>query len=571
MKKISLPYLLIGGALVLILLVAGIVFFVQRYTPSKEHMNLSEYYNITDDTQVAITLNNEAYDTHGTLIDGQVYLDYNFVHDYINSRFYWDKNENILLYTTASNTISANAEATNYYIGKSSKNHSRVIVKATADSALIDIDFVAPYSDFSYTYYKSPSRVVIRNGMKEQTTATVRKTSEIRFLDDIKSPILCDVKKNSSVIIVSQDKKWTKVSTQDGITGYMKSKHLKNIDTKSLASNYTEEEFYHIHMDKPVNLLWHQVTSASGNSKISELITSSKGVNVVSPTWFQVKDNLGNISSLASMDYVNYCHDHNVQVWALVSNFENKDVDTAYLLTHTSARKNLVNQLVAVALQYNLDGINVDFEAMKADEVGDAYIQFIRELSIKCENNDIILSVDVPVPAPYNNFYQYKEQSNYVDYLIVMGYDEHWGQASGEGSVASLNWVTKAVENVINDGVPKNQFVLAMPFYNRLWTLTPTSDDAETEYLISFQHLGMTSAKNWMNTYVNNPVWLEDCGQWYGEYIENDIIYRLWLEDKDSLEKRLELVDEYSLAGAAFWKYGFESKDVWDLIIKYIN
>ena len=384
MKNKSFPVVLVSGAVVLILLIVGIIFLINRFTPTKERMELTEYYNITEENQVAVILNNKVYETNGILIDGHVYLDYHFLHDYVNNRFYWDSNENILLYTTASSTISANAEATNYYVGKSSINHGRVIVKATADSAYVDIDFVASYSHFTYRYYESPSRIVMSNEQTEVTIATIKKNTQIRQLGGIKSPILSDIDRKTTVTVLNTDKKWSLICTEDGIAGYVRSNCLKDTKTQDLTSNYTKEEFYHIRMEKPVNLLWHQTTSASDNSKIAELITASKGVTVVSPTWFKVKDNSGNITSLASRDYVSYCHDHNIQVWALVSNFENENVDTTYLLTHTSSRKNLVNQLVAAALQYNLDGINVDFEAMDGAAVGDGYIQFIRELYIKC-------------------------------------------------------------------------------------------------------------------------------------------------------------------------------------------
>jgi spore germination protein YaaH len=285
-------------------------------------------------------------------------------------------------------------------------------------------------------------------------------------------------------------------------------------------------------------------------------------------------DDSGSVSSLASSSYVDKAHNNGLKVWGLISDF-NYDSDGNYyvnkVVKSTTSRRNLIQNILNEADECGMDGINVDFEAMEGKAVGDGYIQFIRELSIKCENNDIILSVDVPVPASYNDFYQYGEQSNYADYVIVMGYDEHWGQASGEGSVASLNWVNNAVKNALAEGVPADQLVLGIPFYTRLWNLTPTSEGEDAEYIIGFEHLGMEKAKNWMASNVQNPVWLEDCGQWYGETIQNEILYKLWLEDTDSLEKRLELIEEYSLAGAAFWKYGFETKEVWDLIIKYIN
>ena len=220
-----------------------------------------------------------------------------------------------------------------------------------------------------------------------------------------------------------------------------------------------------------------------------------------------------------------------------------------------------------------LDGINVDFESMNGPEVGDAYIQFLRELSIKCENNDIILSTDVAVPAAYNDFYSYGEQGVFVDYIIIMGYDEHYGQASGEGSVASLNWTEEAVSNMLAEGVPADQIVLGIPFYTKLWSLTPRSEEnsSEVTYVIGFENLGMNSAKKWMNSNVEEPVWLEDCGQYYGEINKDGVIYKMWLEDTTSLEKRLQMLKSYNLAGAAFWKSGLEAAEAWDVIIKYIN
>lgn len=575
MRKKSIPVLIAGGCVVLLLLIVGIIALINKYTPSKERMELSEYYNLSDENQVAIVLNDSVCEAYGTLIDGHVYLDYQFVHDNINSRFYWDANENILLYTTASNVISANAGDTGYYIGKSSKDYGRTIVKATADSALVDIDFINAYSNFVYSYYESPSRVVITGAREELAVATVKKNTEIRCEDDIKSSILLDLKKGTSVNIVEEDKKWSKICTEDGISGYIRSNCLKDYKTTNPAEGFVEEEFLHIKKDEPISLVWHWLDSKDGNTKISQIISDSKGLNVISPTWFRLKDNKGNISSIASKDYVDYCHAHDVEVWGLVSDFELDGVDSSYVLTHTSARQNLVNQLIAVALQYNLDGINVDFEAenVTAASVGDGYIQFIRELSIKCENNDIILSTDVRVPAPHNSFFEYGEQSNFVDYVILMAYDEHWGPGSGEGSVASLNWVEKAVTNTLAEGVPSDQIVLGMPFYSKIWTLTPTIDEETSEivYSVNDKAYGMTYSKNWMNDHVKEPVWLEDCGQWYGEYTDDGIIYKLWLEDNDSLVKRLELMKENSLAGAAFWRSGFENKEVWDTIIKYIN
>ena len=574
-KKQVLPVLIIVGLIILVLLFIVGSNLIKKYTPTKEHKELTEYYGMTDENQVAITLNNTVLENYGTLMDGHVYLDYKFVHDLLNSRFYWDANENILLYTTATDVISAKADETSYSIGKSSSDYGRPIVKATAESAWVDLEFVNTYSDFTYSYYESPSRIVITNEWKDITVSTLKGNTEVRFKGGIKSPILADVKKGDVLTILEVDEKWTKVCTSDGITGYVRSNKVKNTETKTLVSEYKEETFKHIKKDKTINFLWHPVYSKAANSEISSILSNTKGVDVISPSWFKLKDNRGNITSYATSDYVTYCHNHGVEVWGMVKNLDldSNDIDVNYILTHTSTRQNLVNQIVSQALQYNLDGINIDFEQLSESKIGDAYIQFLRELSIKCENNDIILSTAVYTPAAYNSVYKYGEQTDFVDYVCLMAYDQHWGQGSGEGSVAALDWVAEGVKNTLDEGVPADQLILGMPFYTKLWKLTPTSDDSavETSYMIGFENLGLTSAKRWMNNNISNPVWLEDAGQYYGEVVKNGVTYKMWLEDEASIEAKLKLMQEQKLAGAAFWSSDLDNTSIWDVIIKYIN
>lgn len=574
-NKQLFPVLLVVGLICLVLAITVGVKLIQKYSPSKEHLDLTEYYGMSDDSQVAITLNNTVLDQFATIIDGHIYLDYDFVHDVLNSRFYWDANENILLYTTASDVISANVESTNFLVGRTSNDYGRIIVRATSDSAWIDIDFVKMFSDFTYSYYESPSRVVITNEWKDITISTLKGKTQVRLKGGIKSPILADVEKGDVLTILEVDETWTKVCTEDGIVGYVKSNKVKKTETKTLVSEYEPEKFQHITMSNTINLLWHPVYSTAANDSVATVLSESKGVNVISPTWFKLKDNKGNISSLASASYVNYCHSQGVRVWGLVKNMdlESADIDINYILTHTSTRQNLVNQIIAQALQYNLDGINIDFEQLSESEVGDGYIQFLRELSIKCKNNDLVLSTSVYVPASYNTVYKYGEQANFVDYICLMAYDQHWGQGSGEGSVAALDWVSESVENTLAEGVPADQLVLGMPFYTKLWNLTPTTDDSATEqsYMIGFQNLGLTSAKNWMTNNVTEPVWLEDCGQWYGEVVKNGVTYKMWLEDESSIEQRLKLMQDKGLAGAAFWSSELDNSEIWEVIIKYIN
>lgn len=578
MKKKILPVAVVIGLILVIAAGLLISALIKKYTPSKEREDLSEYYHITSDDQAAIVLNQEILDSQATLIDGHVYLDYHFVHDTINSRFYWDSNENILLYSTAEDLITANADSNSYLVTKSSVDFGRPVVKATADSALIDIDFVKQYSDFTYTYFDTPSHIVITNVWGDIETASVKKATTIRVKGGIKSPILADVEKGTELTVIETDTKWTKVMTDDGIIGYIRSNKLSDGETKTVTSEFVPETFSHIQKDFEICMAWHQVTNASANADIASILADTKGINVISPTWFYLNDNEGNIADLGSNSYVNYCHQQNIEVWGLVSNLENPDADSAYVLTHTSTRQNLVNQIISVAIQYNLDGINVDFEALDGTQVGDAYIQFIRELSYKCSNNGLVLSVDNYVPSSYTAFYNRSEQAAFADYVVIMGYDEHYS-GSEEGSVASINWVKEGVENTLAE-VPADQIILGMPFYTRVWTLTPSdgadsteieSADSDTIYDVTCKAYGMQAAANLVTSNNAEKVWLDDCGQFYAEYETNGVITKIWLEDSSSAEERLRLVDENSLAGAAFWKLGFETNDIWDTVIKYIN
>lgn len=577
MKKKILPVIAFIAVVVLIIAIIGISSLAKKYTPSKERMELSEYFNISSDDEIAIVLNREKIESKAKIINNETYLDYKFVHDYINPRFYWDENENILLYATSNGLISASADANSYLTNKSTTDYKCPVVKATSDSALIEIDFVLKYSDFTYELFEKPNRLVMNNEWGKIETASVKKDTQLRVKGGIKSDILEDLEKGSIINVIEAGDNWTKVMSSDGVIGYIKSKYVVDNETVKLKNpDYVEDKLPHIEKDFKICMAWHQVTTSSANSDIANVISSTKGVNVISPTWFYLNDNKGNIVDLASSNYVNYCHQQGVEVWALVSNLENSDVDSTYVLTHTSTRQYLVNQIIAAAIKYELDGINLDFEALDGNAVGDAYIQFVRELAIKCSNNGIVLSVDNYVPTSYTAFYNRKEQANFADYVVIMGYDEHY-KGSDAGSVSSLKWVDQGVRDTL-ESVPENQVILGMPFYTRLWSLVANEADTESateEDAITYETTstvyGMTSAANLLKEKGIEPEWIAEDGQNYATWNEGNVTYKIWLENASSTEERLKLVSQYSLAGASFWKLGFESSDVWDTVIKYIN
>ncbi len=583
MKKKILPVI---AALAFILVIISFMVLgkvIDKYTPTDERRDLAVHYDVTSDEEVAIIYNNELIESKAKLLNGVVYLRLDMVKSYINDRFYWDANENLLRYTTASELVSVPAESTNYTIAKDSHSSDHIIVKADAETAYIAIDFVKTYSDFAYEIFEEPNRVAITTAWGDYTTTTAKKDTEIRILGGIKSPILDDITKGEELTILEELETWTEVITNDGIIGYVKSKNLGNKSTKTLSSDFIEEAFTHIKKDFEINMAWHQVFNRTANSNISSVLSSTKGLNVISPSWFYLKDENGGIGSLASSDYVSYCHQHNVEVWALVSNFgavdqglENPDLTT--ILTHTSSRDNLVNNLISAAIQYNLDGINVDFESVDP-AVGDSYIQFIRELSLKCANNGIVLSVDNYVPSAYTAFYDRAEQALFADYVVIMAYDEHYS-GSEPGSVASIGWVTEGIENTMKE-VPADQIILGMPFYARVWKLTPADGSSLPEtgamisdysdFKISCYSASMSEQKKLANVNGISPIWSDELGQHYVEYQNSGSIYQIWMEDAASIEAKLKVMDSFGLAGGSFWKLGLEQSSVWDTIIKYIN
>ena len=577
MKKKLVPALCAGAILVLIIAIVCISAIIHKYSYSKEHQDLNEFYNISSEEQVAIVLNHELLDTQAKLENDSIYLDYQFVHDRINPRFYWDANENILLYATERDLYSVNADKTSYQVNKANTEYGKMIVRPTVDSAYIEIDFVSMFSSFTYEYYENPKRLIITSNFGDITVASSKKDTQIRAKGGIKSPILTDVKKGDKLTVLETDEKWTKVADANGFVGYMPSKQLVNISTETLESDFEEETFSHIEKPGKICMAWHQVTNQTANGEIANVLARTKGINVISPTWFYLNDNSGNLADLASQNYVSYCHDHDIEVWGLVSNLENKDVDSSYVLTHTSTRQNLVNQIVANAIKYELDGINLDFESLNGKEVGDAYIQFVRELSIKCGNNGLVLSIDNYVPSAYTSFYNRSEQAKFADYVIIMGYDEHYAGSEQAGSVASIGFERTGIEKTLEE-VPANKVISGIPFYTRLWAETPKTEEQLAEendneeyipYTLSSDAIGMKKAESLLTAEDGSqiePVWNEETAQYYAEFTREGVTYKIWLEDVRSLEEKMKLVKEYNLAGVSAWKLGLEKSEVWDVI-----
>lgn len=563
MKRKAMPVI---AAIVLIIVLAAIgviTHFIEKYTPTDERLAPEEYFNVSAENELALILQDTLSEEKGILKDGIVYLSHSMVKELLNSRFYWDAKENLMVYTTPTDIITIPAGSKNYTISGNNNSEPYEIVKVDGTECYIAADFVQKYTNMEFALENEPNRCIIRYTGTESTYVNAKKDGSVRREGGIKSLILTDVEKGAKLLLIDQMDEWSKVMTQDGYIGYIENKKLGSEPYKEKTElNYQEPEYTSVKKDYKINMVWHQITSQDANYNLPYDIANMKGVNTISPTWFSIATNEGDISSLANEAYVSTAHQNNLEVWALVDNFS-ENISTTQVLSTTSSREKLSNQLIAAAIQYGLDGINVDFEAIP-EEAADGYIQFIRELSVKCRKNGFVLSVDVPVPMPYTAHYNRKEQGIVADYVIIMGYDEHHTASEKTGSVASLPFVKNGIVQTLEE-VPAEKIISGLPFYTRLWKTDTTGK-------ISSEAYGMNGADDIVANSGVNANWSTDTSQDYAEFSDADgNFYQIWLENEKSLEEKAKLTKEYNLGGIAAWKLGLERSSIWDILLKYAS
>jgi len=564
-KKKIVP---IFAASILILIVAGIGVvssLIKKYTPSDERVDVEFYFGIEENDDLAMVMQNEVIEDKGKIIDGVAYIHHTTIKEYLNDRFYWDAKENVMVYTTPMDVITVDVGSKDYYVSKNKITENYTILKVDGSEAYLAAEFVQKYTNMEYSVFTEPNRIRIMYKWDEIQTVQVKKDDSIRESESIKSRIITEVKKGDVLTVLSTVEGWKEVITEDGYVGYIEAKKLTGEKTEVVSRAFEEPVYTSISKDYIINLTWHQVTHPEANNEVLSMIADTKGLTTLSPTWFSIADNDGNISSLASSTYVNYAHQNNIEVWGLVDNF-NPEISTLEVLSSTSKRENLINQLISVAINYKLDGINIDFEDLEV-AAGEPFIQFLRELSIKCRNNNIVLSVDNPVPMPYTQHYNRKEQGIVADYVIIMGYDEHYAGSEESGSVASLPFVIAGIENTL-DEVPKEKVINGVPFYARLWKEEIAEDGSIT---VTSEALGMNYAESILALHGVEKFWSEETSQYYAEFQLEDGLYKIWLEDEASMEEKAKLIKTYNLAGIASWKLGLEKDSIWDIILKYVN
>lgn len=556
-----------------LLAAAGVMIYqkiAEKYTESEVKQELKDYYNVPDGKALLI-FDETIYDDnkkYALFKDGEPYLDLEIVKEMYTTLLTWSSVEKKMYYTTASQEYIITPESTVMSVDGKEVTTTVPSVILEGDKPYIAMSFLLNCSNISYKVFEDPARVLVTYSPDEFLCATVKAESSIRVSQDIKADYLEKLKPGSVVRIIEgggiQQKGFIKVMSEDGVRGYILQEKLdwdNRYNQTPAFTGYTPEEYKHNLLQDKIFLIWHLVYSKGCIDEMLEYLDKNPEVNTVAPTWFFMSGKEGDIVSYADKEYVDAAHKRKVKVWAVLKNDNdekfgfNGEEDTHVVLSNYEYRQNLIKNIVNAIKKCGADGINVDIETHKI-ESGVYFIQFLRELYLKCSTYGISISVDNLIPEDYNSFYNMPEQVNLADYLILMAYDEHYF-GSEAGSVSSLSWFKRGVDLALTK-CPKEQLIVALPFYTRRWK----ESNGKTTSL----EWSLITQDNYIKSLEVEPEWLEDAGQYYYEYTEDGAVYKLWAEEKKSLTLKSVYLNEKEVSGAAAWMLGFDTDGLWNLI-----
>lgn len=554
-------------AIVLIIALVGIFYgetLIESVYYTSEREDLYQYFELVESDDVAMIMQDAHIDEKAKLVDGNCYFDMTTVKKYFTDRFYINKEEGIVLYTTEKDIYKTyiGEEYSSYTVAGAENALSCPAALLIGEELYLSADYVKIFANFTYEFYAEPNRMLLYTEWGTRQYANITKDTKLRYQGGVKSPILKDLPEGEKVFVLEVMEKWSKVITEDALIGYVENKRLEEGEmmTQIPATDAVVLNYQSIGREGKINMAFHQVFSQGANSTYDAYMAETKSVNVIAPTWFRVKDEEGTLECIASTEYVTKAHNKGIEVWAVVTDVD-YSVNIGAILSSSEKREAMVSTLIAYAQQYDLDGINVDFETVGA-EYGDDFIQFLRELSIQTHANNIVLSVDNYAPTASTMYYNRAEQGLVADYVVVMGYDEHWSSSQVAGSVASINFVEQGILNTMEE-VPAEKIINAIPFYTRLWKTSGGTVSCET--------IGMDLAENWVNTNGVELYWDNETCQYYGEIQKDGILYQIWMEESESIQVKLSVMEANNIAGVAEWKLDFENPAVWDVIEAYVN
>lgn len=487
-----------------------------------------------------------------------IYMSMQDVKNYLDKYIYIDKTENKIITTYGEKVTVLPYNDTNITINDSN-------LKILSGAELNNGDTYLPISQLSkaynmdMTYLEEQNTLILDSLERELVTATVSKKLTVKKKDTSFSSTVDKIATGENVILISENGKWAKIRTARGKIGYVKTSKLKN---KYYVRNKVEKQ----EQTEKINLVWDYYSEyAKAPNRAG---TTIDGVNVVSPSFFSLVSN-GNGKIFSNVgtngiNYINWAKQNNYKVWAIVSNNSYKDT-TSVILNSYTLRTNLINSIVDLANQYNLDGINIDFENMNESDK-DMFSRFIIELKPKLQEAGKVLSVDVTAPdggGSWSMCYNRNVIGDVADYIVFMAYDQYGSTSAKEGTTAGFNWVETNLKKFIDrEEIKSKKIILGIPLYTRLWT---EKDGKVTSKIVNMKAVNDVLPKDVTKN------WNDELKQNYVEYTKDGATYKMWIEDEESIRAKVSLVSQYNLAGTAAWAKDRENKEIWTVIKEELN
>ena len=548
--------LLLAAAVALI----GIISFAAgRFIPTSSKRDPKEYFGIEGRDEVGVVVNGHVFETPGITLNEEIYLPIDEVSKYLNPGFFYSENENMFIITTPVEKIAvsvADSAEQNLFVSRDGENY-------------ISYNYLYQYTDMDGDVVLGDTdRIVIRT-VFDYDMRTVGEKAVVRERPTIRGLVLEKPEAGTQVSILESDGSmdagtWTHVTTPTGYTGYIENKYLEGDMIHVTEDRVRPELIYtHILREDKINMVFHQTDNQASNNMLAQSLEGVSGVNVIAPTWFYLESPEGDMSSVASDTYVATAHSRGLSVWTVANDFDgavNSSKDTFSALSTYAGRSKIIDTIVSETVRVGADGINIDFEKVDAD-CAPYFQEFIRELSVSCRTQGLVLSIDAYVPT-YTKYLGRAELARTADYIVCMCYDEHTSGSETAGSVSSLPFVQKGIRDTVKE-VPPEQTVIALPFFTRLWKVNENAAPTSSA-------MGMGEAAAWLSENAANVVWDEETGQNYAEAKGVDGTSKIWIEDAQSISEKMKEVMAAGCAGVAEWKLGLETQDIWQVISDHL-
>ena len=535
---------------IIFIFLIGIIFYLApnyvKTDEARKKINL-----VINNNNVTVKLKNDMYINdkkvvYMSITDVKNYLDKYIYYDTQNKQVITTYGEKIGILSTDKNIININNSTLNILSGIEFKN----------DEIYLPITQMATVYNMEMTYITDKNTLVMDSLEKELIKADVSSKVSVKYKNTVFSKTVDRVNKGSKVIVVEEKNGWSKIRTNAGKIGYVKTSKIQN-------KYYVRQNLNDVKKQSTakINMVWDYFSEYGKAANRSS--TTIDGVNVVSPSFFtvvkngngKINENVGN----NGLNYINWAKQNNYKVWAMVSNNANKDTTSTILNSYT-LRTNMINTIVSLANKYNLDGINIDFENMNESDKS-MFSRFIIELEPKLKEAGKTLSVDVTAPdggGDWSECYERDVIGNVADYIVFMAYDQNGAYSSKEGTTAGYNWVETNLNKFIKrEEIPSNKIVLGMPFYTRLWK--------EENGNITSKTVNMKNIDTVIPSDIQR-IWDDTLKQNYVEYTQDSVVYKMWIEDEASIKEKVGLVRKYNLAGVASWEKDREKNTIWAVI-----